>query len=87
MSSDGLQKKAKMGKCWICQRIRSTEKHVKVVGEVRHGFAVGHIWECRDVDECTKVAIERSKDPKRSDCEQIKFSLEQGRATNYIYRN
>lgn len=43
----------------MCQRSRNTENQVKAVGEVRHGFAVGHIWECIDTTDCDKVAAEK----------------------------
>lgn len=83
MASDGLSNRAKKGKCRICYRVRCTDKHVKAVGEVRHGFATGHIWECKDVDECEKVAIERMHDVTRSDRNLIKIEFERGRFKEY----
>lgn len=59
MASDGLTNKAKRGTCRICQRSRSTKNQVKAVGEVHHGYATGHIWECIDTAECDKVATEK----------------------------
>jgi hypothetical protein len=56
MASNGLLNRAKKGKCRICQRQRCTEKHVRAVGEVSHGYATGHIWECIDVVECKEKA-------------------------------
>lgn len=43
MASNGLDSTAKSGKCRICQRVRNTSKYLKAVGEVRHGYATGHI--------------------------------------------
>jgi hypothetical protein len=83
MASDGLLNRAKKGKCRMCYRVRCTDKHVKAVGEVRHGFATGHIWECKDVDECEKVAIERMNDKTRSDRHLIKIEFERGRFKEY----
>jgi len=79
MASNGLVERAKHGKCRICQRTRSTEKHVKAVGEVSHGYATGHIWECIDADECERVARERLKDESRRDRWRIEQSLKIGR--------
>lgn len=56
MASNGLLNRAKKGKCRICYRVRCTNKHVKAVGEVRHGFATGHVWECKDIEECENGA-------------------------------
>lgn len=84
MASDGLLNRAKRGKCRICQRTRCTEQHVKAVGEVRHGYATGHIWECEDVEECDKVALERMNEI-RSDSELIKIALKHGRFKKYKY--
>jgi len=86
MASDGLLKYAKTGRCHICQRIRKTDTQVKPVGEVKHGYATGHIWECIDAEECERVARERIKSghPK---AKIIELSLKIGRAKNYIYRS
>ena len=59
MASDGISHKAKNGKCRICHRYRNTGKHLKAVGEVHHGYATGHIWECIDTSDCDKVANEK----------------------------
>lgn len=81
MASNGLEQRAKTGRCRICQRRRCTFKHVKEVGEVRRGFATGHIWECRDAEECEKVARQRLNDKSRSGPEKsaIKVALQRGR--------
>lgn len=62
MASNGLLQRAKTGTCRVCQRRRCTNKHVKVVGEVRRGYATGHIWECINIADCNKVAKQRIKD-------------------------
>ena len=85
MSSDGLTHRAKNGKCRICQRTRDTNKHVKAVGEVSHGYATGHIWECIDEIECNKVANERLQDQTRKDRYLIENALKRGRFTQYTY--
>ena len=88
MASDGLTSFAKTGKCRICQRVRSTNDKVKAVGEVRHGYATGHIWECIDTEECDKVANERLNDEKyRPYRELIRFALKQGRFKEYMWRS
>lgn len=56
MASNGLLKRAKTGKCRMCYRVRSTDKYLKAVGEVHHGSATGHIWECKDEKECEEAA-------------------------------
>ena len=61
MASNGLMRKAKKGTCRICQRSRNTDNQVRAVGEVCHGFATGHIWECIDLEDCDKVANEKLK--------------------------
>lgn len=43
----------------MCLRARNTERYLKIVGEVRHGFATGHVWECVDEDDCQRVAIKK----------------------------
>lgn len=83
MASDGLLSYAKTGKCRICQRVRKTDLYVKPVGEVRQGYAAGHIWECKDVKDCEKVALERANDSTRPGGELIKISLRQGRFKEY----
>jgi len=86
MASNGLEQFAKYGKCRICQRTRKTDKYVKAVGEVRHGYATGHIWECIDIEECEKVAKERMSDSNRLDCELIRNQLKIGRYKEYVLR-
>ena len=88
MASNGLLNRAKKGICHICQRGRCTLKHVKIVGEVRHGMATGHIWECFDANECEKAAKERlAKDISGIVKDKIKTGLKQGRYTEYVIRN
>jgi hypothetical protein len=82
MASDGLMQKAKNGKCRICHRTRSTEKHLKAVGEIRHGYATGHIWECLDIDDCDRVANDRIKNG-HFESRTIEIALQQGRFTEY----
>lgn len=86
MASDGLLNRAKKGKCRICYRVRCTDKHVKAVGEVRHGFAVGHIWECIDIEDCETVAKRKLSEPTRNPVEKhgIAFALKMGRFKEYI---
>ena len=83
MASDGLSNYAKTGRCRICRRVGKTDIKVKPVGEVRHGYATGHIWECIDVVQCEKVAKERIADKTRSDNRLIEIALQQGRFTEY----
>jgi hypothetical protein len=84
MASNGLLKKAKKGTCRICQRSRNTDNQVKVVGEVNHGFATGHIWECRDVDDCEKVAFEKlNKNISGVIKSKIETALKTGRFKEY----
>jgi hypothetical protein len=85
MASDGLQKKAKKGTCRICQRIRNTTNQVKAVGEVRHGYATGHIWECIDIIGCNKVASEKlNKNISGVTKSKIETALKSGRYTGYV---
>lgn len=86
MASNGLDSTAKSGKCRICQRVRNTAKYLKAVGEVRHGYATGHIWECKDEEECQKVAERKLSDSKTLDWnkDQIKSALKRGRYKEYI---
>ena len=86
MASDGLLNYAKTGKCHICQRVRKTETQVKAVGEVRHGYATGHIWECIDTEECDKVAQERIS-AGHSKAELIKIATKCGRIKEYGWRS
>jgi hypothetical protein len=86
MASDGLLNKAKKGTCRICQRVRNTNDQVKTVGEVRHGYATGHIWECIDTEDCDKVAQRKiaSNKTKLVVRERIKIALERGRLQEYL---
>jgi len=86
MASDGLLKRAKNGTCRICQRTRSTENQVKAVGEVRHGYATGHIWECINTEDCDKAARERLVSGKVSGRVRgkIENGLQRGRFTEYM---
>ena len=85
MASDGLLNYAKTGKCRICHRVRKTDWQVKPVGEVRHGYATGHIWECKDVTDCEEVARKRMNDKSRPDCKLIEINLQHGRFKTYKY--
>ena len=86
MASNGLESIAKSGKCRICQRVRNTAKYLKAVGEVRHGYATGHIWECKNEEECQRVAERKLSDSKIPDWDKdrIKSALERGRYKEYI---
>jgi hypothetical protein len=86
MASDGLSNKAKNGTCRMCLRVRNTDRYLKPVGEVRHGFACGYIWECVDDLECDKVCDEKIKSNRIDGVkrERIAFALKQGRFNKYI---
>ena len=84
MASDGLLSPAKMGKCRICRRIRKTDTQVKAVGEVHHGYATGHIWECIDIENCEAIAMERANS-NRPDSKYITIALQEGRFTEYRF--
>lgn len=86
MASNGLDNMAKHGKCRICQRVRNVNKHLKSVGEVRHGYATGHIWECCDEEECQRAAERKLSDNKVEGWkkERIRSAMRQGRFTKYI---
>lgn len=86
MASNGLDSTAKSGKCRICQRVRNTVKYLKAVGEVRHGYATGHIWECEDEEDCQKVAERKLSDSKTLDWDKdkIKSALKRGRYKEYM---
>ena len=86
MASDGLLNRAKNGTCRICLRSRKTDTYVKAVGEVRHGFATGHIWECIDIADCDKAANERLQNWRLSGNvrAKIEIGLQRGRFTEYI---
>ena len=81
MASDGINKKAKHGTCRMCQRRRNTDNQVKPVGEVRHGFALGHIWECIDIEDCDKVIKEKLLNINTR--AKILIAVERGRFSNY----
>lgn len=56
MASNGILNYAKTGKCRICYRVRKTTTQVTDVGEIYHGYATGHEWQCIDSQECTIAA-------------------------------
>ena len=87
MAYDGLSNRAKNGKCRICRRVRSTANYLKAVGEVRHGFATGHIWECRDTEQCDKIALSKVNESLNESVETfaIKTALKIGRYNHYVY--
>ncbi len=84
MASDGLTNIAKNGTCRICQRVRNTSNQVKAVGEVRHGFAVGHIWECIDTADCDQIAQKKINE-KRYRYRHIELAIKIGRFSEYKY--
>lgn len=86
MASDGLHKKASSGVCRMCQRRRCTEKHVKAVGEVLHGFATGHIWECVDTNNCDENIALRLANSEFDYVkkEAIKQAVLRGRFTTWV---
>ncbi|MCO6149069.1 hypothetical protein [Flavobacterium sp. NRK1] len=86
MASDGLSKKAKKGKCRMCLRVRSTDQAVKAVGEVHHGYATGHIWECNDVEDCNNTIDKKLSSESTSELNKtiIKIAKEKGRYKEYI---
>lgn len=86
MSSNGLINIAKNGKCRICYRTRKSFDKVKPVGEVKHGFAIGHIWQCIDTEECDNTAKQRISSGHK-DAFLIDIALKQGRFKKYVYRS
>lgn len=64
MASNGLNQRAKKGKCRICQRVRCTDKYVHPVGVVAHGYATGYIWQCMDGIECVEAAKRKMQTSK-----------------------
>lgn len=94
MASNGLLRKAKKGRCRMCQRVRSTETQVKAVGEIAHGFATGHIWECIDEKECEEAMTRKISefDPETAGptaCRDynkiINSAIPRGRLEKYTY--
>ena len=83
MASNGLLNYAKTGRCRICRRVRKTDIQVKAVGEVRHGMATGHIWECIDTEDCDRVAEEKVA-ANSKDSAFIKLAIEQGRFKEWV---
>lgn len=85
MASNGLVNRAKKGTCRICQRVRKTDEQVFAVGEVRHGMATGHIWECKDHEDCNKAAQERLQNWRLNGNVRAKIEagLNRGRFTEY----
>lgn len=87
MASNGLLNRAKKGTCRICQRVRNTDKYLHAVGEVLHGFATGHIWECTDVENCDKVAAAKlSGEIRCVSKSRIEIALKKGRFTEYMIK-
>jgi len=86
MASNGLLNRAKKGTCRICQRSRNTINEVKAVGEVCHGFATGHIWECIDTNDCDRAANERLQNWRLNGNvrAKIEIGLKRGRFTEYL---
>ena len=89
MASNGLIQMAKKGKCQMCLRTRDTNKYLKIVGEVNHGYATGHIWECQDVEDCQKTVLRKLNDENVDETTKhiIKNAQKRGRATYYIIRS
>lgn len=83
MASDGLLNKAAKGTCRMCLRVRCTNKHVHSVGEVRHGFATGHIWECNDVGDCEKTIGKKLSNSGEHVRVKITRAIEFGRFKEY----
>lgn len=76
MASNGLLSRAKTGTCWICQRVRKTDERLKIIGEVTHGYATGHTWECADRKDCIASAIKSLNlpiNPKKKN--KIEFAI------------
>ena len=67
----------------MCFRSRNTEKYLKSVGEVRHGCATGHIWECRDIKDCENVIEIKLSDRFNNKKNLIRVALQRGRFTDY----
>ncbi len=74
MASNGIMNYAKGGKCRICLRVRNTDTQVKPVGEVRHGYATGYVWERIDRADCISAATMRVIN-KHKNWEQIRSNL------------
>lgn len=87
MASDGLTRTAKSGKCHYCLRVRKV-RFLTAVGEVRHGYATGHIWECKDQVRCDAALKAKLEDPNVTNRKQemLKFNLQKGRITTYTYK-
>lgn len=86
MASNGLINRAKTGTCRMCLRRRNVDKYLKTVGEVRRGYATGHIWECVDVQDCQGVALEKLRGNSISIVQRGKIQSAQnsGRLEHYI---
>lgn len=89
MASNGLEIIAKKGKCRICQRVRCVNKYLKAVGEVRHGFATGRIWECVNTDDCLCAAEKKLINPSVNHSTKIKIkaAIMQGHFNEYKIYN
>jgi hypothetical protein len=88
MASDGLTNRAKRGKCRMCQRSRCTTKYVREVGEVHHGYATGHIWECMDTQECD-AEIQKKLNSQITNYLRgtLEFAVREGRLKEYTHYN
>ncbi len=86
MASDGTIFRAKKGRCRICRRVRKVDEQVKEVGEVRHGYATGHIWECIDIADCERIAHKKIA-ANHKDKQLIEIALKIGRAKGYLYES
>jgi len=74
------------GKCRICQRVREVDRYVKAVGEVHHGFATGHIWECKNIEDCDRVATDKLSrmDTTGVVHARIESAIKRGRLEKYL---
>lgn len=73
----------------MCQRVRETGKHVFSVGEVSHGYATGHVWECSDIENCDEAVKKKLENPKLNGVVRHKIlnAREVGRYKTYVYFN
>lgn len=85
MASDGLSNTARTGTCRMCLRARKSE-HLKIVGEVRHGFATGHIWECKNIVDCETAVMRKLNDDKLDSVKETKIrtAMKIGRYDKYV---
>lgn len=73
----------------MCLRCRDTQTQLKAVGEVVHGYATGHIWECVDIDGCDKAAQAKLVNPKTSSLNigRLEVAARVGRLKSYQIHN